>query len=252
MFMRFVHLKVPEGKLAQVRRFYEETVIPALQGAAGCLFASLLQPALGTGGDCLSMTLWRTSESADAYEASGLYDRLLDEFEEVTALTTDWRAELASERAVGASPAGDPVVEAYSVALQGDASLLEGAGSRLYVRIVAARVQAGCFDELKARYDDVVAPGLLATPGCRAAFLVRGVQSSARGLSVTVWDSEEDALRYEASGKFDELTAELSEFFSGLYMWKLSLVPSQGKKAVSGDDLDVGRYHVVTGKKLLP
>jgi hypothetical protein len=67
---------------------------------------------------------------------------------------------------------------------------------------------------------------------------------------VTIWDSEEHAIRYEMSGAFDQLTGRLSEFFSGLYQWKLSLTPSRDDGAVVGQDLDVAGYRMVSGRRL--
>ena len=78
MFMRFVNLKVKEGMLRDLARFYEDRVIPALQDSGGCLYASLLQPS-DDDRECVSLTFWRSSEAADAYEKSGAYDELLDD-----------------------------------------------------------------------------------------------------------------------------------------------------------------------------
>jgi hypothetical protein len=65
-----------------------------------------------------------------------------------------------------------------------------------------------------------------------------------------VWDSEEKAVRYEMSGAFDKLVDRISEFFSGLYQWKLSLAPAREDDHISGNDLDVSGFHVVTGRRL--
>ena len=67
---------------------------------------------------------------------------------------------------------------------------------------------------------------------------------------MTVWDSEEDAIRHELSGAFDDMVARVSEFFSGLYQWKLSLDSSGDRSSVSGKDLDVRGFKVVTGRNL--
>ena len=92
-----------------------------------------------------------------------------------------------------------------------------------FVRLVSARIQTGKFEALKERFDREIKPALIATKGCRAVFLVENTKTQERALSVTIWDSEEDAIRYELSGGFDEMTAKVSEFFSGLYQWRLSL-----------------------------
>jgi len=91
---------------------------------------------------------------------------------------------------------------------------------------------------------------LMATRGCRAVFLVENTKTQERALSVTIWDSEEDAIRYELSGGFDEQTAKVSEFFSGLYQWRLSASPSEDRRSISGKDLDVKGFQVVTGRRL--
>jgi heme-degrading monooxygenase HmoA len=250
MHLRFVRLQVRKGRFQELREFYDERVIPALHETRGCLFASLLQPT-DESDECLSVTLWSSQERAEAYEASGLYDKLLDESDDYLAEAVQWQVRLAGDPGVEkVQHLQDPEVETMPVevlAQSGPAE--EEAPPRLFVRIVAARVAAGRFGDLKERYDRVVVPRLLETPGCRAVFLVEGMQARSRALSVTVWENEEAAIRYEMSGLFDELTAELSEFFSGLYQWKLSLGPETDRETVSGRDLDVEGYQVVTGRR---
>jgi len=250
MFMRIVNLKVKEGRQADVARFYEDRVIPALQDSGGCLYASLLQPS-DDGQECISMTWWRSREAAEAYDSSGRYDELLDDSDDFLAEASEGRVQ-SSAGASGSFPAlQDPEVEAYPVEVAAVGEVVDAVGPhRFFVRIVSARVEAGRFDELKHRYDEEVKPALMATKGCRAVFLVENVKRRSRVLSVTLWDSEEDAIRYEISGAFDKLTARVSEFFSGLYQWKLSLSPSDDGDTVTGKHLDVRGFQVVTGRSL--
>jgi heme-degrading monooxygenase HmoA len=192
-----------------------------------------------------------SAEHAEQYERSGLYDQLLDESDEYLAEASEWRARLTGDREPAPRPLQDPEVEVYPVELAAERSGIEpGSSSRLFLRIVAARVEAGRFEELKRRYDQEIKPVLLSTPGCRSVFLVEGLRARSRALSVTLWDSEEDAIRYELSGRYDELVAKVSEYFSGLYQWKLSLAPARDRTGVSGKDLDVSGYRVVTGHSL--
>jgi len=250
MHMRFVRLKVKEDKLWEYGRYYEDRVIQALQGTEGCLFASLLQPS-GDDNECVSMTMWRSRELAEAYEKSGLYDQILDESDEYLAEASEWHVRLAGDPGGTVPPLQDPEIEAYPVELVGFSDRADKFSSRgIYLRVVAARVEQGKFNDLKETYDREIKPALLATKGCRAVFLVEGVGASSRALSVTVWDSEEDAIRYELSGAFNENVAKVSEFFSGLYQWKLSLAPDGRRENVSGKDLDVRGYQQVIGRRL--
>jgi heme-degrading monooxygenase HmoA len=250
MFMRIVNLKVKEGKQGEFARFYEDRVIPVLRESGGCLYASLLQPS-DDDQECISMTWWRSREVAEAYETSGRYDQLLDDSDYLLAEVSEGRVQ-SSAKSPGAFPTlQDPEVEAYPVEVAAVGEVVDAVGPhRFFVRIVSARVEAGRFDELKKRYDEEVKPALMATKGCRAVFLVENVKRRSRVLSVTLWDSEEDAIRYEISGAFDKLTARVSEFFSGLYQWKLSLSPSDDGDTVTGKHLDVRGFQVVTGRSL--
>ena len=250
MHMRFVRIKVKEGKQWDFARFYEDRIIPAMQETDGCLFASLLQPS-GDDDECVSMTMWRSPELAEAYERSGLYDQILDDSDEFLAEAKEWHVRLAGDPGGTVPPLQDPEIEVYPVEVAAFSDRADQFSSRgIYLRIVAARVEQGKFDELKQRYDAEIKPALMATTGCRAVFLVEGVGPSSRALSVTVWDHEEDAIRYELSGAFNENVAKVSEFFSGLYQWKLSLAADGQRESVSGKDLDVRGYQQVIGRRL--
>ncbi len=250
MFMRLVNLRVKEGRLNDFARFYEERTIPALHGVKGCLYASLLKPTADDV-ECVSMTLWRSPEAVDAYEKSGLYDELLDEMDDMMAEVVEMKVRSGGDSKRDLHLLQDPDVEAYPVEVAGIGEVVDADISRhFFVRLVSARIQTGKFDALKERFNEEIKPVLMATKGCRAVFLVENTKTQERALSVTIWDSEEDAIRYELSGGFDEQTAKVSEFFSGLYQWRMSLSASEDRRSISGKDLDVKSFQVVTGKRL--
>jgi heme-degrading monooxygenase HmoA len=250
MFMRLVNLKVKEGRLNDFARFYEERTIPALRETKGCLYASLLKPT-DDDVECVSMTMWRSKKDVEAYEMSGLYDELLDEMDDMMAEVVEWKVHSSGDIKRESHLLQDPDVEAYPVEVAAIGEVVDAVGPQhFFVRLVSARIQTGKFEALKERFDREIKPVLIATKGCRAVFLVENTKTQERALSVTIWDSEEDAIRYEMSGGFDEMTAKVSEFFSGLYQWRLSLTPSEDRRAISGKDLDVKSFRVVTGRRL--
>jgi len=250
MFMRIVNLKVKEGRQRDLARFYEDRVIPVLQESGGCLYAGLLQPS-DDDQECISMTFWRSSKAAEAYEKSGRFDELLDESDEFMAEVSEGRVQSSSESSGSLPALQDPEPEGYPVEVAGIGEVVDAVGPhQFFVRIVSARVEAGRFNELKKRFDEEIKPALMATKGCRAVFLVENVKRRSRALSVTMWDSEAAAIRHQLSGAFDEQVAKVSEFFSGLYQWKLSLGSSQERSTVTGKDLNVRGFKVVTGRSL--
>jgi len=197
------------------------------------------------------LTLWSSRAAAEAYEASGLYDRLLDDLDDITGVDREWRDRLSEPFAVGPHPVREPDIDAYDLDDgAGFAEALASCAGTPYFRIVTMRTDAGRSAELKARFATVVVPAVRATPGCLAIALVEGPAARSRALSVSAWDSEAAALRYEASGRFDELTATISDLLSGYYEWRRSVVEGGGRPAVSGRDLDVTGYRVVVGEGL--
>ena len=201
--------------------------------------------------ECVSMTWWRSRKDVEAYEMSGLYDQLLDEMDDMMAEVVEWKVHSSSDLKRDLHLLQDPDVEAYPVEVAAIGEVVDAVGPQnFFVRLVSARIQTGKFDALKERFDREIKPALMATKGCRAVFLVENTKTQERALSVTIWDSEEDAIRYEMSGGFDEQTAKVSEFFSGLYQWRLSASPSEDRRSISGKDLDVKGFQVVTGRRL--
>ena len=252
MFLRVVRVKVREGCLWQFREYYEAHILPALARTEGCLFAALLRPAAESGpASCDSLTFWESVSHADAYVESGLYDKLLDGADPFLAAATEWKADLSRLQPRERPPLPDPEVDTYPVEVAREAPAGDAAPA-LFLRIVDHRVEPVRFDELRRTYEEVVAPALLETPGCLAAFLVEGAHGRSHALSVTFWKDEASAVRYEAEGRFDALVAHLRPFFSGLYQWRLSLASSGEARSVSGSDLDVSGYVVLAGRQIRP
>jgi heme-degrading monooxygenase HmoA len=252
MFLRVVRVKVREGGLWPFREYYERHILPALVRTEGCLFAALLRPAAeDEATSCDSLTLWDTCEHAEAYVASGLYDELLDGADPFLAAVTEWKADLSRLQPVQRPPLPDPTVDTYPVEVAREASSDHGS-TALFLRIVDHRVEPARFEELRKTYEDVLAPSLVGTPGCLAAYLVEGPRGKSQALSVTLWDDEASAVRYESSGRFDDLAAQLQPFLSGLYHWRLSLTSDGEERSLRGSDLAVSGFHVLAGRRIHP
>ena len=252
MHMRFVRLKIKEEKIWDAQKFYEDRVFPQLEQTDGCLFASLLQGTIH-GDDYISMTVWTSAEAAGKYEHGGVFDRLLDESDELLQEAEEWVTDLAGRGGCGGLHRDR--TRGRNLGL-GRRCRRAGPGQgsvegRVFVRMVAARLRRGAFDEFERRFDDEVRPALAKTPGCLGAFLVAGAGDQTRILSVTMWAREEDAVRYGLSGEFERLTVRLKDTFSDLYQWNIALSGDPASAAsTSSRGLDVEGYQLVVGRKL--
>jgi quinol monooxygenase YgiN len=77
LWVRAVSLKIKSGRLEEFKQLYTERAIPALRALKGCVYVFLVEKAESPN-EVLSLSGWDSKEHADAYERSGLFDRLLD------------------------------------------------------------------------------------------------------------------------------------------------------------------------------
>ena len=250
MYMRFVRLKVKPGKGSQTREYYRQRVLPTLEGVQGCLFAGLLR-GVDKAEDWISMTLWSTREAAEAYQREGPYRQFLEESTDFLESAVEWKVALTDDAKVEVQHvAAGPVVEGYQVQATDDATESSLQDRRLYVRLVSMKIQPGRFDEFKSRYEAEIVPALMGVPGCRKVYMVGAVKDRNQVLSVTVWDNQQKAIRYEISGMYEQLVGRLRHTFSQVGQWRMAVSqPGTGRGA--GAAPEVSGYQMVAGQKLL-
>lgn len=246
MYLRFVRLLVREGADAQFVAFYRDRVIPALRAVDGCRFAGLLTP--WRGGDAhQSLSIWDTPEHADAYERGPLFERLSREAEPLLSARAEWRVRLARDPEATIDPA-QRVVPSTGYVIEGSGSAgLPAGGQPVFVRIVSVRIDPQQRQEFEELYRHEVIPALQECHGCRGVLLAEGTVQANEILSISLWDREEDAVRYEMSGEAERLTGRLKATFSRLYDWRLTL---GGQRDAGAAALEVTTYHLVQGQPL--
>ncbi len=243
MYLRILKFDIQLADLRAVRDFYRQKVLPMLQEHSSCRFASLLQ-ATSQAEECISLTLWDDPDEAEGYEQSQAYLSLLEEGAKLISDTPEWGVR---STAGGLGQSGDA-----KQAITGDAFTIEAGDedlpdsdlpSRLYLRIVSVRVQPGKWDDLIEIYNTTVLPTLRATQGSLAAFLVEALHDPDLALSISLWNREEDAIRYEMKGTFDDLTRKLKDTLEESTRWKVSVgpggsatsPPARGYKQIVGE-----------------
>jgi len=251
MYLRIVRLRTTDANFTVLSDFYTRSVLPVLRLAGGCRFAGLMQ-STSSPEDVISLTLWGSREHAEAYEKEGLYDRLLDEtelaLEEIEAAR---QPEGSGAHRTVPLTIPDPPVEAYTVEFASSAAgFSPDSEPPSYVRMVSIQIADDRLEEFRHRFSDEVVPVLEATQGCRGMFLLESVRNRLRAVSVTVWDREEDVIRYEASGSFESLTLRLEGTFSPLYRRQAEpeLTGSGAHPALR--ELDVTTYRLLAGRIL--
>jgi heme-degrading monooxygenase HmoA len=251
MFMRLFHIKTKSKKVGVLKSFYDAIVIPELQKIDGCLFAGLLlnNKDITEG---ISLTLWDTKKNAEDYEGSGLFEKLLDQAKPFLAESTEWKIQLSENLELEYKPEEDePDLEHFKVTVNERVKndLFEQ-HSKMYIRIVSHILQKDKIEEFRDIFSDKIIPALQETKGCRYSYLIESMHQENEVISLSIWDSKEEALEYEKSGAFDVLVNKLRPTFSQFYQWKIALEKDPSKKVSTTEDLKVTHYKVVTGKNL--
>ncbi|MBP1643035.1 MAG: hypothetical protein H6Q03_1704 [Acidobacteria bacterium] len=248
IYARFLRLQLRPGAEGAFSAFYRDRVIPSLAEVPGCLYAGLLSPWRGE--DHRSFTLWRSAEDARAYEESGLYHALLRESEPMLSSRTAWRVRLSDESGeTTAIELREIPAEGFVVESEESTRGLAGGSPRVFVRIVSIQTRPDRLQEFVALYREQVIPVLLARPGNRGAFLAEGAGDSSELLSISLWEREEDAVRYEMSGEFERLTHRLSGTFAPQRLWSFALADGGDAGAAAPG---VTSYHVVQAMRRKP
>jgi len=251
MFLRAVQLQISPDHLWTFRKLYEQSLIPELQGAAGCLYAALVRGEESEE-DVLSLALWDKEENARLHEAKSAFPGLIEQAKNYMADSSNYSIRLSSDMQLEYAPEPrQPVFRSCAVETHTDISrLLRGNAPMTFLRIVSVHVRQEMADEFVRIYERDIASTLLGLPGCRFNMLAANSQDRSELLSLTLWDSPENADAYEESGTFDLLTDKLKHTFSMLYQWKLGVEQEPGKQAATSDDLVVRTYHVLLAKSM--
>jgi len=247
MFMRFVELNIRPDQALAFERFYNHRTATALTDVDGCLFARLIH-SVSKDSDFVSFTLWSSQEAAELFQFGGYYQTLVDELDPFIEDSSEWKIRLTDDMTLDYSPVKqEPVVQGMPIAAGTDEEeAASQIGSHTYVRILSAKLEPGNFEEFRKRYEEQITPGLLAIPGCYAAYMI-GSEEEKDFVSVTIWESREHAEAFQNSGEFKELFAIVRPLLSSLYQWTMSLDPSKQQRTKTSDDVLVRGYHAVSG-----
>jgi quinol monooxygenase YgiN len=250
--MRLLQLQLEPDHINQFKDFYENTVFPQLQEMPGCLFAGLIK-SKPEENEFISLTFWKEQAQVENYEKSGIFEKLFEQAKPFMSESAEWKMQLSKDMKLEyVQTSEEPKIKKYTVAVQNqDTEKIIIQPSEMFVRIVSLKVQEDKLEEFKQLYQKVIIPTLKTVEGCRYAFLTESVSELNEFISVTIWNKKEDAGKYEASGKFNELVDKIKHTLSQFYLWKMALEKDYSAKVATTDDLKVDRYDIISGKSFL-
>ena len=83
----------------------------------------------------------------------------------------------------------------------------------MFARVTMIQVKSNKLDEAIKIYEESVNPERKAQKGSRAAYLLTD-RKTGKGIAITLWDSEEDAIANEQSGYYQEQLNKFKDVFA--------------------------------------
>jgi len=83
----------------------------------------------------------------------------------------------------------------------------------MFARVTVVQIKTDKFDESVKLYEESVVPAAKSQKGYRGAYLLSD-RKTGKSLSITVWDSEEDAIANEQSGYYQEQVGKFKDLFT--------------------------------------
>jgi heme-degrading monooxygenase HmoA len=84
MYLRMTFFKLRQGRMQELREFYNREVVSAHKSHKGIRFVHLLE-SLDNRDEGISITAWDTKADVEAYEKSGEYEKLVVKFKHMYA-----------------------------------------------------------------------------------------------------------------------------------------------------------------------
>ena len=93
----------------------------------------------------------------------------------------------------------------------------------MFMRLVQLNVEISNIDEFRENYNKEVIEKLQRTPGCRYVGLIENGNQESEFISLTLWDTVEQAEEYEKKGIYSELLHKLKPYLQNSSEWKIQL-----------------------------
>ena len=84
----------------------------------------------------------------------------------------------------------------------------------MFIRMTFVRFKPGTMPDVQALYNDVVIPKMKQQPGLRFVHFLEQVDDRNAGISITAWDTSQEAEAYERTGIYPQLLANFEKWYA--------------------------------------
>ncbi len=93
----------------------------------------------------------------------------------------------------------------------------------MFMRLVQLNVEMQMIDNFRETYNRDIISRLQKMPGCRFVGLIESGTEESEFISLTLWDTQDQAESYEKGGVYEELLGKLRPYLKNSSEWKIQL-----------------------------
>jgi heme-degrading monooxygenase HmoA len=93
----------------------------------------------------------------------------------------------------------------------------------MFMRLVQLNVEMKRINEFRETYNKDIIGRLEKMPGCRFVGLIESGAEESEFISLTLWDTQEQAESYEKGGVYEELLGKIRSYLQNASEWKIQL-----------------------------
>ncbi len=120
----------------------------------------------------------------------------------------------------------------------------------MFMRFLQLKLKPDNINDFKEFYESDVMHELHNTPGCLFAGLIKSKPEENEFISLTFWETREQAENYETTGAFKKLFNQARAYFTESAEWKIQLSEDMELKYGPVDEEPVIKKYVVTAQNL--
>lgn len=243
MFLRMVTHLIRGEESDHFAEVYATTVIPALRGTRGCVYASLMQNVDDTS-QGISLTIWNSQAESRLYEESGLYHQLVNALRPYFKESEEYTLQLSDDLSLEYTPiAVEPTIERFDRSIADGEHLSILRTGPYAVQTVTLSVQQDQTENFERLFATEIHPRYRTQKGFMDIILLR--QEREYHL-ISFWDGTVDMQSADGIRTNGELLTSIYRMLPSSIRWKVSHKGSS--HTVSSEDMSAQIYRCLTSE----
>jgi heme-degrading monooxygenase HmoA len=223
---------------------YGRNVLSALRTTQGCVFASHLQNTANPQ-ECISLTIWDSAKESNDYEASGLYEQLVDSLRPFFVESNEWKLELSKDLSLEYTPIQvEPTIERFHQSVAGSEQISRLKAKPFAVQMITLSVQEEQVDAFERIFASEIHPKFKLHKGFIDLILLRKEREFH---ILSFWDETVDLESSRSPQSVHQLLESIYTVLPDFVRWRMTH-QSAAQTSASTEDIKSAIYRCLVAE----